>query len=135
MAEKIYCKICENNEEYNVEKTKIIEVFFDTPIEFIGFKTTCKKCNNEIYTKKFSELNNKISGDKYREIIGLIKVVDIFDILYKTNINPEDLSIKLGWHKNTIEKYLNGYLPSKENSDILLNLLNNSNLLEEILKN
>lgn len=54
----------------------------------------------------------------------IIKVEEIKEILKKYNIGKKPLSLVLGWGEITIIRYLDGQVPTKFHSDILLKIKN-----------
>lgn len=70
----------------------------------------------------------------YREELGLISVEEIERILEKYNIGKRPLSLLLGWGEGTVTRYLDGDIPTKQYSDILIKILNDSSYMKEILE-
>lgn len=72
--------------------------------------------------------------DAYRKAAKLITVTEINEILEKYNIGAGPLAKLLDFGEITINRYVNGQLPSKSHSDILLEIRASHKKMEAILE-
>lgn len=132
MNEKKVCENClkEVDCTYN-ERLKEIN-YANKKIKFKEKFYICSECNNEFYDDLHDE-NVIRANDEIRKITGLIRIDEINDILKKYNIGKKPLSLVLGLGEITITRYLDGQNPTRENSELLKNVLNNPWLYEMYL--
>lgn len=93
----------------------------------------CEECHNEFYDDLYDE-NIKEGNKEIRKLNGIITIDEINEITTKYNIGKKPLSLVLGLGEITITRYLDGQNPTKENSDLLKNVLNNPLLYEMYLE-
>lgn len=95
----------------------------DLVVEYKGKKAICKKCGNELSVDEIDDYNQEQFEKAYKEINNIIPVADIKKIMEKYNIGARELSIILELGEEIIERYLNGYIPTIENSKCLRKML------------
>ena len=75
---------------------------------------------------------NNICFDRvYRRKEGIVsreQIQNLFDI---SDLDPKELSIYLGFNEDTILRYLEGKIPTKEDSDKLLKVIHNQEPINE----
>lgn len=127
---KCYCEFCNDFVDYIVKDrpTKI------NNIEFIEKYCVCSKCDNEIYEEHIIDENIYKHSEMARIKNGIITINQIEQIMEKYNIGKKPLSLVLGFGEVTIIRYLDGVIPEKYYSDILLNVLNNVELMHNYLE-
>jgi len=79
-------------------------------------------------------INVQAQEDAYRSAAGLITVVELTKLLDKYSIGAGPLAKLLGYGEITINRYMNGQLPSKNHSDQLLKLLASHCEMDRILE-
>ena len=122
---KNYCPYCNNIQEYYIEK-RIIEKYKGTYVNVEENVPICKKCKNELVINDIEDDNLKRIYNKYREINNIITPLEIKKLRNKYNISQRELTAILDLGKMTINRYENGSLPSKSQSDYLKLILNNT---------
>ena len=122
---KHYCPYCNNIQEYYIEK-RIIEKYKGTYVNVEENVPICKKCKNELVINNIEDDNLKRIYNKYREINNIITPLEIKKLRNKYNISQRELTAILDLGKMTINRYENGSLPSKSQSDYLKLILNNT---------
>lgn len=132
-----YCNECEDLVEYDILDEIVIEQYKGEEIRF-KFKTgRCKCCGSEVATD--IDYNSRKSEKKiqaYKKLKGIIDLKEISEILEKYNVGKEALAYIAGFGKVTIKRYYEGFIPAKEYSDVLINLLNDENFfMESVQKN
>ena len=130
---KFYCPFCHAKTEYFVEKREIIKykgVIVNT-FENVG---VCLKGKNDLYIPKLEDENVQRINDEYRKNIDLINPQEIINFRSKYNLSQRELSAILNYSKMTINRYENGELPTKAQSDYLKIIFNNTREFESIAR-
>lgn len=119
-----YCNKCEDLVEFTVKDEILEETYKGELVEF-NFKVgRCKDCGNEVATD--IDYNYRKSLEKvkaYKRLKGIILQDEIAEILEKYDVGKEALADIAGFGKATIKRYFEGYIPTKEYSDILIKFL------------
>lgn len=129
-----FCEYCRDMVEYHTEQKEMMEEIKGREVEYIGKIAYCKECNNEIFIADIRDYNLEMLDKAYREKEGLISISQIESILDRYNIGKRPLSILLGWGEQTVTRYLDGDIPTKQYSDSLKRLLNDLSYMEELLE-
>jgi hypothetical protein len=72
--------------------------------------------------------------DAYRQKNGIISLEKIREIPEKYNIGKRPLSLLLGWGEVTFSRYDEGYVPTKQYSDILQKIYDDPAYYKELLE-
>lgn len=115
---KHYCPYCNSEQEYYIEK-RIFKHYKGVDVNIEENVPICKKCKNELIINNIEDENLKRIYNKYREIKNIITPSEIKDLREKYNISQRELTAILDFGKMTINRYENGALPSKSQSDYL----------------
>ncbi len=129
----IYCPYCKENVEYGIEKRKI-EKFRNVKVDTYENVGVCKKCGNDLYINSLEEKNTQRLYEKYRENSDIIKPEEIIKLRVKYDISQRELTSILDFGKMTINRYENGGLPTKSQSDYLKLLIENKEIFIEKVK-
>jgi putative zinc finger/helix-turn-helix YgiT family protein len=132
--EKVICPVCKKYVNYTEEEVLIIEEIKGIEVEVMGSEAHCAECGDEVYVGEVEDRNIDLINKKYRELTGLIQVEEINDILKKYSIGKKPLSMLLGWGDNTIIRYTDGSMPTKQYSNVLKELLDNPMVMMELLE-
>ena len=89
---------------------------------------------NEIFVSDIRDHNLAALDEAYIEKEGLISVPEIQLILDRYNIGKRPLSLLLGWGEGTLTRYLDGDIPTRQYSDTLKRLLDDSEYMKEVLE-
>jgi len=130
----IFCPECRTDAPYSVKMKKIKGSVRGREIEYSGEVATCSNCGSEVYVPEISDANLDALYAVYREENGLITPEMISEILVKYNIGKRPLSLLLGWGEQTLSRYLDGAIPSKQYSDELLRLNNEPEYFYSLLE-
>lgn len=96
--------------------------------KYRAYRGYCPYCNNLIETLPEQDL---LSRDKaFRKAEGIITTKQINSIFEKYDLNNLELSSILGWEESKINNYMNGEIPSRNDSEILLRVLNNGEYIK-----
>ncbi len=128
-----FCEHClkEVNCTYG-ERQKELE-YLNQKVKFLEKYYICNNCENEFYDDLY-DYNIKAGNNELRKLSGTITIDEIKEITQKYNIGKKPLSLVLGLGEITITRYLDGQNPTKENSELLKNILNNPLLYEIYLE-
>lgn len=123
-----YCDVCDKDVNVIIKEENIQLQIDEIDISFIGNIPYCQECGSEVYIPSITDENIRKSNEIYREKIGIIKVFEIEELLNKYKIGQKPLAKLLGWGENTIMRYVQGLMPSREYSQRLKELLNPYNM-------
>ena len=115
---KHYCPYCNSEQEYYIDKRKLKEYKGDD-VNVEENVPICKKCGNELVINNIEDENLKRIYNKYREIKNIITPSEIKNLRNKYDISQRELTAILDFGEMTINRYENGSLPSKSQSDYL----------------
>lgn len=131
--DKVLCAECMDIQEYHIEFDKEERVVKGERIPFNRRYAVCNKCGSRVTVPGLDDENEEAFERVYRSLHGYIQVKEIEDILKKYHIEKRPLAKVLGLGEHTIEKYLEGQLPSKRYSELLKNVLEDHNTMREFL--
>ena len=142
-----YCNNCEDLVEFHVENEFIEESFKGEKIAY-NFKVgRCNCCNAEVATDiDYNTRRSNAKNEAYKRSIGIIDLEGISEILDKYDVGKEALAEVAGFGKVTIKRYYEGFIPSREYSDVLIKMRdseeffierfdNNKDKLREVARN
>jgi len=135
MIESItFCEECRKDVSY-IETEEIFqnELKGET-FEYKGKKAVCNECGSEVYVAEIEDYNLKALYDAYRTKNSIISLENILAIPEKYGIGKRPLSLLLGWGEMTFSRYCEGYMPSKQYSDILQQIYNEPAFYDSILE-
>ena len=123
------CKRMVNRNSLRVE-TEVRGVGFG----FVETAAVCQVCGEEVYVPDVNDENVHVREEAYRKAAGLITIEEIQAIMKKYNIGALPLAQAMGFGEITVTRYLGGQLPSKANSEKLLEVLASYKKMEENLE-
>ena len=119
-----YCNKCEDAVEFNIISEFVVEEYKGVKIRYPFPVGHCICCGAEVATD--IDYNSRKSEAKiraYKKQKGIIDVSEISEIMRKYDVGKESLAEIAGFGKVTIKRYFDGFIPSKEYSDILYKIL------------
>lgn len=131
---KGFCEKCHDIVEYSIREVKKQKEIKGRSIEYTAKEAYCNECGNEIFVSDIRDHNLAALDEAYREKEGLISVPEIQLILDRYNIGKRPLSLLLGWGEGTLTRYLDGDIPTRQYSDTLKRLLDDSEYMKEVLE-
>ena len=132
MKKKQFCSNCMEDRTCTYNEGIKKETINGKEIEYVEKYYICDKCCSKIYGD-FLDYNTKEANNKLRKKTGLITIGEIEELMSKYAIGKKPLSLVLGLGEITITRYLDGQNPTKENSELLKSVLDNSLLYEMFL--
>lgn len=134
MNKTVFCAECRKDVRFVTKETVFKRTLKDNEYTFTGLETYCDACENPIYVPEIEDNNLKLLYDTYRKENDIISLDEILAIPKKYNIGKRPLSLLLGWGEQTLTRYCNGDMPSKQYSDILRRLYNEPLYYNELLQ-
>ncbi len=129
-----FCINCDEKKEYVVKAFKREITVKGITFSYVHQTAYCCECGEELYCPEINDANVQAKEDAYRKAAKLITVEEVNQILDKYCIGAGPLAKVLGMGEITINRYVSGQLPSKENSAKLLDVLASPQLMEEQLE-
>ena len=99
--------------ECKIEKKKITEYLKGCYYTYNGEIATCNKCGAEVYIPEILDGNMEKLYSEYRKKNGILNKEEIKLIPEKYQISNENISLILGWKRETFARYYDGKTPSK----------------------
>ena len=125
-----YCPYCHQTVEYRIERRKITS-FKGVKVDTYENVGVCQKCKNDLYIFSLEDANIARIYRAYRKNANIVEPQELVNLRKKYNISQRELTSILGFGKMTINRYENGDLPTKSQSDYLRMLIDND---DEFLK-
>lgn len=132
---KTFCEECRDEVEYLVSDEKFISNIKGKDYEYMGQKAVCIKCGEEVFIDKIMDNNLESLYKEIRKANNIISLEDVNEIPKKYNKGKRPLSLLLGWGEQTLSRYCEGDMPTKQYSEILLKILNSPKEYLKILEN
>lgn len=131
---KVFCEECRNDVNFTVINKQMDGTIKGEKYTYFGKVAHCIDCNSEIYVEEINDYNLKALYDKYREKQGIISLDTILKISEKYAIGKRPLSLLLGWGEQTLSRYCDGDVPTKQYSEVLQRIYNEPKYYEQILE-
>ncbi len=122
---ELLCSKCRKRVSYHVCTRPATALIKDLEIEYEESYGICDECKAELYVPGIDDKNEELIDVEYRRRKGLASISLITALLKKYNIEKRPMSKLLGLGELTITRYIDGQLPSKRYSDILIDVFNN----------
>ena len=132
--QKVFCIECRKDVYFTINNKELSETIKGKTYRYIGKIAYCVDCKSEIYVNEINDFNLKSLYDKYREKNNIISLDKILHICKKYKIGKRPLSLLLGWGEQTFSRYCDGYIPTKQYSDILKKIYENPEFYNQLLE-
>lgn len=130
---KVYCPFCRKEVNYKVEKREYKE-YKGIEVDTYQEVAVCNECNHELYIDEIEKKNQNRIYEIYRSKANIITPQDIINLREKYKISQRELTAILGFGKMTINRYEQGGIPTKSQSDYIKFLTDNDNKFIEKVK-
>ena len=119
MKKEVYCPNCCDTVAFKTIKQIGSAILDEKEYKFNEIKAICEKCGKEVFIDEYHDANLDSFYDVYRDLNGIVSREAVQSIPEKYCIGKRPLSILLGWGEQTMTRYLEGKIPTKEYSDVL----------------
>ena len=131
---KEYCVNCNDYVNFIINEKRKKFNYQDILIEYVGKEAVCSLCGETVYNDDVLKYNQEKIEKTYKEQNEIITINEINEIMSNYNIGKRPLSLLLGFGEITITRYLNGYLPTINNSKLLKKIYNSPSEYYSILQ-
>lgn len=131
---KVLCWNCRKKVSYTIKARKEARNIKGIDYLYDEKYAVCDECGEEITVSGLDDANEREIDNIYRRNNGLVTIDQIYEIMEKYNIDKRPLSNLLGFGELTITRYLDGQLPTKRYSDMLLRLLHYDEEMKRLLE-
>ncbi len=129
-----YCDECRKDVIYIEKEMVFRERLNGKKYTYKGIMAICPKCGSEVYVGEIMDSNMDAIYAEYRRKNSLIPLEKLLEIPKKYGIGKRPLSLLLGWGELTFTRYCEGYMPTKQYSDILQKIYDDPNYYYSILE-
>lgn len=126
---KKFCDFCFKEVTCNYVEKMVKEKIDGKEIKYLKKWYVCNECKNVFYDDLLDD-NIHEANSHLRKLNEIITKEEIKEILEKYNIGKKALSLILGMGEITVTRYLEGQNPTRENSELLKQILKSPNLYE-----
>ena len=132
-TDKTFCEECRNDVEYSTKSVPMTASIKGKQYSYTGTEAHCKECGSAVYVPEIIDANLRALYDEYRKENNIIPLDKINEIPAKYSIGKRPLSLLLGWGEQTFSRFADGDIPSKQYSDILLRIYNDTEYYLQLL--
>ena len=133
--EKLYCEECDKEIEYKITSRKDTYNVKGEPIEIEAKIAVCPVCNSELFEPYLENNNLKKAYLTYMNEHGLVTPDEVKGIRKKYGLSQALFAKSLGLGEATVQRYENGSIPNKVNSDLIKTVKDPKKFLEILEKN
>ena len=134
MKPTVYCEKCHDVlETYVVEQAPMKNTLKGKEYSYIGKIARCPVCGEEVWVPEIEKYNKEQIYSVYRKENGIISLEDVKALPEMYHISKRDLSKILGWGEITFTRFYEGYIPSRQYSDVLKSIAESSDIYYDFL--
>lgn len=127
------CIECRKETEYILQKRDIVKKIRNKEYTFGITVAVCAECGEDMSIHGLMDKNVQEIDNQYRSLEGIVSTEDIEKLMKLYKIGKAPLSLALGFGEVTIQRYLEGQMPSKDYSNILKMALSSPSFMENRL--
>ena len=131
---KVFCENCRTDVEYTVESVSMNGSIKNEHYQYSGKEAHCVNCGALLYVPEINDFNLESIYEGYRRRHQLISLAQVREIPKKYAIGKRPLSLLLGWGEQTLTRYCEGDVPTKQYSDILQRIYNDPQFYSDLLE-
>ncbi len=125
ILKKSYCEKCNDIVDFNIVEQDFVEEYKGIAVRYSFPVGKCCHCGSNVaISRDYNYRRTEALISEYRILTNTITVEKIQEILDKYNVTKEGLADIAGFGKVTVKRYFDGFIPSKEYSDLLNSFLN-----------
>lgn len=129
-----FCEECHDMVVYLTEDIMKEKVVKGKIIKFEGRRAYCPTCKKDLFVESIHDYNLNQLDAAYRKAEKLITVEEIQNLLELYDIGKKPLACLLGWGEVTLNRYVDGAIPTRNYSNTLLEILSDSKAFEKLLE-
>lgn len=132
----VFCDNCVAFQSAYLEKTIETKLICGFPFEYEQLHCFCPECGTECFPLDMIDENKHLYDEacrQFREKHGIVSQAVINEIPQKYGIGIRPLSLALGWGELTYTRFFRGECPSREYSDLLLEIYRDPRKYRELL--
>ncbi len=122
MEKLAYCEKCGKDRPYRLNSVPMVGKLKDETYSFTGQEARCQTCGERLKVPEVEEANIRSLYDLYREKKGIVSLENIRALPKRYAIGKRPLSKLLGWGELTFTRYYEGYMPTRQYSEVLKRL-------------
>ena len=118
-----YCEKCGDLVEFHNSVEVVEEIYKNTEIKYEFNVNRCDECDSEVAPDLYYN-SRKVQArlEAYKRVKGIITLDELNEMMAKYDVGKEPLAMLAGFGKVTIKRYFEGFIPSKEYSEVLFDL-------------
>ena len=129
-----FCETCGRETGFSVREEDVTRTVRGIRFSYRQKSAFCAICGSPVYDPDLHDAAVRADNEAYRSAAGLISVDEINAIMQKYDIAADPLATVLEIGTASIQRYLSGRLPSRQNSDTLRSVLDSPAKMEEYLE-
>lgn len=135
LLKKSYCERCNDIVDFDIVEQDFVEEYKGTIVRYSFPVGKCCHCGENVpICRNYNYIKAEALINEYKKLNDVITVERIQEILDKYNVSKEGLADIAGFGKVTVKRYFDGFIPSKDYSDLLSSFLDNENLFYEYVE-
>ena len=134
MEKMAFCEKCGEERPYRISSVPMVGRLKDEVYSYTGQEARCQTCGERMKVPETEEANLRSLYELYREKKGIISLEHIQAIPVRYAIGKRPLSKLLGWGELTFTRYYEGYLPSRQYSEVLKRLYEEPSYYKALLE-
>ena len=134
MEKRAYCEKCGQERPYRISSAPMAGRVKDEFYTYAGQEARCQVCGEKLRLEEIDDANLRLLYDLYREQKGIISLEHIRALPVRYAIGKRPLSKLLGWGELTFTRYYEGYMPSRQYSEVLKRLYEEPSYYKDILE-
>lgn len=129
----VFCEQCRDVCTYTIIDTELTGNIKGKEYKYSGKEAHCGSCGSLVFVPEINDSNLQALYDAYRLENNIVSLQTIRAIPEKYSIGKRPLSLMLGWGEQTFTRYFDGDIPSKQYSDTLERIYNDTRYYSKLL--
>ena len=129
-----YCETCGKEQPYRLISVPMLGKLKDEAYSYTGQEARCQACGARLKVAEVDEANLRSLYDLYRKKKGIISLEQVRALPKRYAIGKRPLSKLLGWGELTFARYYEGYMPTRQYSEVMKRLYDEPAFYKELLE-
>lgn len=134
MEKKAYCEQCGREQPYRISSAPLMGRLKDEVYTYTGQEAHCRECGSRLQVAEIDQANLHALYDLYRQKKGIVSLEQVRALPKRYAIGKRPLSRLLGWGELTFTRYYEGYMPSRQYSEVLKRIYEEPAFYKELLE-